>query len=42
MLGKKSGVATGITTEQPKARSVHCYGHSLSLAVKRLTSYVKY
>ena len=37
MLGKKSGVATSITEEQPKAPAVHCYRHSLSLAVRQLT-----
>ena len=38
MMGKKSGVATQIQQEQPKAIPTHCYGHSLSLAVKDLTS----
>ena len=35
-MGKKSGVATQIQKDQPKA--THCLGHSLSLAVKDLTS----
>ena len=38
MLGKKSGVATQIKAIQPKAIVTHCHGHSLSLAVKDLTS----
>jgi len=38
MMGKKSGVATQIQQEQPKAIITHCHGHSLSLAVKDLTS----
>ena len=38
MMGKKSGVATQIAKEQPKAIPTHCHGHSLSLAVKDLTS----
>ena len=38
MVGKKSGVATQISKIQPKALPTHCYGHSLSLAVKDLTS----
>ena len=38
MLGKKSGVATQIQSMQPKAIATHCHGHSLSLAVKDLTS----
>ena len=38
MMGKKSGVATQIQQDQPKAISTHCHGHSLSLAVKDLTS----
>ena len=37
-VGKKSGVATQISKIQPKALLTHCYGHSLSLAVKDLTS----
>lgn len=38
MMGKKSGVATQIKKQQPKAIETHCHGHSLSLAVKDLTS----
>ena len=38
MMGKKSGVATVILQEQPKAIKLHCLGHSLSLSVKSLTS----
>lgn len=41
MFGKKSGVSTQILTLQPKALATHCYGHSLSLAVKDLTSCCK-
>ena len=37
MPRNKSGVAVRIIPEQPKAPAVHCYGHSLSLAVKQLT-----
>ena len=32
MTGSKSGVATQIRAEQPKAVFTHCYGHSLNLA----------
>ena len=38
MMGKKSGVATQIKKDQPKAIETHCHGHSLSLAIKDLTS----
>lgn len=38
MMGRKSGVATQIQGIQPKAITTHCHGHSLSLAVKDLTS----
>ena len=38
MMGKHSGVATQILAEQAKAIATHCFGHSLSLAVKSLTS----
>lgn len=38
MLGKRSGVATELSSEQPKAVVTHCQGHSLSLAVKSLTN----
>ena len=41
MMGKKSGVATRILAEQPKAIVTHCLGHSLSLAVKDLTAFCK-
>ena len=42
MLGKKSGVATKILSEQPKAVVTRCQGHSLSLAVKDLPLIAKY
>ncbi len=32
MLGRKSGVATRILQEEPRALYTHCYGHSLNLA----------
>ena len=35
---KKSVVPTRKTAEDPKAQTVHCYGHFLNLAVKQLTS----
>ena len=38
MLGRKSGVAEQFTAIQPKALVTHCQGHSLSLAVKDVTS----
>ena len=38
MLGKKSGVATQLSAIQPKALTTHGFGHSVSLAVKDLTS----
>ena len=38
MMGKRSGVATQIQSLQPKAIITQCHGHSLSLAVKDLTS----
>ena len=41
MLGRKSGMATQISGVQPKALAAHCHGHSLSLAVKDLTSACK-
>ena len=34
MAGSKSGVATKIMSEQPKALYCHCYGHSLNLACR--------
>ena len=37
MPRNKNGVAMRIIAEQPKTPAVHCYGHSLSLAVKQLT-----
>ena len=36
-MGKKSGVLTQVLGEQPKAVTVHCQGHSLSLSVKTMT-----
>ena len=41
MVGKRSGVATQISAIQPKALTTHCFGHSLSLAVKDLTANCK-
>ena len=41
MLIKKSGVATKISEFQPKALITNCYGHSLSLSVKDVTSACK-
>ena len=41
MLGKKSGVATQISALQPKALATHCFGHSISLALKDLTANCK-
>ena len=38
MMGEKSGVATLIKKDLPKAINTHCHGLSLSLAVKDLTS----
>ena len=38
MLGKKSGAATQLSAIQPKALPTYCFGHSVSLAVKGLTS----
>ena len=38
MLGKKSGVAVQLSAIQPKTLPTHCFGHSVSLAVKDLTS----
>ena len=37
MIVKRSGVSTQIKSEQPKAATVHCQGHSLNLAIKSLT-----
>ncbi|XP_003392082.2 PREDICTED: zinc finger MYM-type protein 1-like [Amphimedon queenslandica] len=33
MIGARSGVATLVQKEEPRAILVHCYGHSLQLAV---------
>ena len=33
MSGARSGVATIISSEEPRAVFTHCYGHSLNLAV---------
>lgn len=41
MLGRKTGVAAQLSSIQPKALVTHCHGHSLSLAVKDLTSECK-
>ena len=41
VMGKKSGVATILLVEQPKALVTHCQGHSLSLAVNVLTACCK-
>ena len=38
MLGKKSGVAMELSAIQPKALPTHCFAHSVTLAVKGLTS----
>ena len=38
LMGKMSGVATQTQRDQPKAIVTHCHGHSLSLAIKDLTS----
>ena len=32
MAGRKSGVATQLLREEPRAVFTHCYGHSLNLA----------
>ena len=37
MMGKRSGMSTQISAEQPKTMTTHCQGHSLSLAIKSLT-----
>lgn len=34
MKGKRNGLKTLILKENPKATYVHCYGHSLQLAVQ--------
>ncbi len=33
MRGARSGVATRIMEDEPRAVYIHCYGHSISLAV---------
>ena len=33
MSGHRSGVATQLSNEEPRALFVHCYGHSLNLAM---------
>ena len=38
MMRKKSGMATKLLVEQPKALVTHCQGHFLGLAVKDLTA----
>ena len=40
-MGRKSGVAKKIRDLQPKALETHCYGHSLNLSVKDVTSQSK-
>ena len=41
MMRKKSGVATKLLVEQPKALVSHCQGHFLSLTFKDLTACCK-
>ena len=41
MMRKKSGVATKLLVEQPKALVSHCQGHFLSLPIKDLTACCK-
>ena len=41
MAGSKSGVATQIKTEEPRAIFTHCYGHSLQLAVGEAVKGIK-
>ena len=38
MSGYKSGVATIIREEEPRAIYTHCYGHSLNLACNDILS----
>ena len=38
MLRKKNSIATRTTADQPKARIVHYYCHSLGFTAKQLTS----
>ena len=33
MSGRRSGVATQLASEEPRALYTHCYGHALNLAV---------
>ena len=35
-MGKKSGAVTRLLVEQRRALVMHCYGHSLSLAIEDL------
>lgn len=41
MVGARSGVATLIQREEPRAILVHCYGHSLQLAVSDTVKKIK-
>ena len=41
MSGRRSGVATRIQQEEPRALYVHCMGHSLNLAVQDTSRSVK-
>ena len=41
MVGARSGVATLIQKEEPRAILVHCYGHSLQLAVSDTVKQIK-
>lgn len=41
MVGIRSGVATLIKNEEPRATLVHCYGHSLQLAVSDTVKQIK-
>ena len=41
MSGRRSGVATQIQLEEPRALYVHCMGHSLNLAVQDTSRSVK-
>ena len=36
LMGKKSGAVTRLLVEQRRALVMHCYGHSLSLAIEDL------
>ena len=37
MKGKQNGLKTLLLSENPKAHYLHCYGHSLQLAVQDAT-----